>query len=336
MLRRVYLQALAILLMAAIHVSAEPLKKGDRIVFLGDSITQAGAGPGGYVTLVREELSAKHKDLGIEVIGAGISGNKVPDLEKRLDQDVLEKKPSIVVIYIGINDVWHSQNGKGTSAEAFEKGLKSLIERISKAGARTILCTATVIGEKTDGSNKLDKMLDEYCDISRKVAKDTGTQLIDLRTACLAHLKANNKENKSKGILTSDEVHLSGDGNKFIAAQMVQGLTGAASPGGANKGKLLRHVVCFKFKADVTKEQIKEVEEAFAQLPKKIDAIESFEWGNNNSPEMLDKGFTHCWLVTFRDEKGRETYLPHADHLKFVDLVKPKLEDVFVFDYWTP
>src|SRR3954464_12832475 len=122
------------------------LKAGDRVVFLGDSITQAGAGPGGYVTLVREALDKDHKDLEIEVIGAGISGNKVPDLEKRLERDVLAKKPTVVVIYIGINDVWHSQNGQGTSKDAFEKGLRSIIERITKAGARAVLCTASVIG----------------------------------------------------------------------------------------------------------------------------------------------------------------------------------------------
>ena len=155
---------------------AQGLTKDDRIVFLGDSITQAGAAPGGYVTQVREAL--EKQELGAEVIGAGISGNKVPDLEKRLDRDVIAKKPTIVVIYIGINDVWHSQNDRGTPKDVYETGLKSLIERIQKAGARPILCTATVIGEKTDGSNPLDKMLDEYCDISRGVAKEAARDFL--------------------------------------------------------------------------------------------------------------------------------------------------------------
>src|SRR4051812_45588829 len=81
-----------------VGTSRGELKKGDRVVFLGDSITQAGAGPGGYVTLVREKLDQEHQDLDVEVIGAGISGNKVPDLEKRLERDVLAKKPTLVVI----------------------------------------------------------------------------------------------------------------------------------------------------------------------------------------------------------------------------------------------
>src|SRR5262249_44270418 len=83
------------------------LKKGDRIIFLGDSITQSGAGPKGYVTLVKSALKKDQAELKVEVIGAGISGNKVPDLQKRLKRDVIDKKPTVVVIYIGINDVWH-------------------------------------------------------------------------------------------------------------------------------------------------------------------------------------------------------------------------------------
>src|SRR6476469_8731164 len=96
------------------------LKKGDRIVFLGDSITAGGVGPKGYVTLIKKQLAEKHPDLGIEVIGAGISGNRVPDLQKRLDKDVIAKKPTLVVIYIGINDVWHSEMNppRGTPKDA--------------------------------------------------------------------------------------------------------------------------------------------------------------------------------------------------------------------------
>src|SRR5262249_51530973 len=146
------------------------LKKGERIIFLGDSITQAGAGPKGYVTLVRKALTEKHKDLGVTVIGAGISGNKVPDLQRRVKKDVVDKKPTLVVIYIGINDVWHgaSDPAKGTSKEKFEAGLKEVIGKIKDAGGRVVLCTPSVIGEKKGGANKLDKKLDEYADISRK------------------------------------------------------------------------------------------------------------------------------------------------------------------------
>ena len=210
----------ALMCAAGLAASADPaLKKGDKIVFLGDSITQAGVGPKGYVTAIKTALADKHKDLGIEVIGAGISGNKVPDLQKRLERDVLSKKPTLVVIYIGINDVWHGEKdpARGTPKDKFETGLKDIIGKIKGGGARVVLCTPTVIGEKTGGANALDAQLDEYADISRKVAKDTGATLCDLRKAFVDHLKAGNKDNKEKGVLTSDRVHLNEAGNKLVA-----------------------------------------------------------------------------------------------------------------------
>jgi lysophospholipase L1-like esterase len=209
----------ASLLLAATPAWADDpaLKKGERIVFLGDSITQAGVGPKGYVTLIKNTLAERHKDLGIEVIGAGISGNKVPDLQRRLDKDVIAKKPTLVVIYIGINDVWHSEMNppRGTPRDKYEEGLKEIIGKIKDAGARVVLCTPTVIGEKK--SNKLDAQLDEYADVSRKVAKDTRVTLCDLRKTFREYLEKHNADDKEKGVLTSDRVHLNDAGNQLVA-----------------------------------------------------------------------------------------------------------------------
>jgi lysophospholipase L1-like esterase len=193
------------------------LKKGERIVFLGDSITAAGVGKTGYVTLIKNKLAEKHPDLGIEVIGAGISGNKVPDLQRRLDKDVLAKKPTLVVIYIGINDVWHSEMNppKGTPKDKYEAGLKEIIGKIQAAGARVVLCTPTVIGEKK--ANKLDAQLDEYADVSRKVAKETGATLCDLRKTFRDYLAMHNPDDKERGVLTGDRVHLNDAGNRLVA-----------------------------------------------------------------------------------------------------------------------
>ena len=212
--------------MAGGETGAVPLKKGERIVFLGDSITAGGTSKTGYVTLIKNRLQEKHGDLGITIIGAGISGNKVPDLQKRLERDVLSKKPTLVVIYIGINDVWHGESNpkNGTSKENFEGGLKDIIGKIKDSGARVILCTPSVIGEKTDGGNSLDAKLDEYSDISRKVAKDTKVQLCDLRKAFAEHLKKSNPDNKASGILTGDRVHLNTEGNAFVAQVMLKSL----------------------------------------------------------------------------------------------------------------
>ena len=102
-----------------------------------------------------------------------------------------------------------------------------------------------------------------------------------------------------------------------------------------NPDRELRHVVLFKFKESSTADDIKKVEEAFAALPDKISQIKRFEWGTNNSPEGLDKGFTHCFLLTFASEEDRAIYLPHPDHKAFGAIIGPHLEDVLVVDYWT-
>ena len=102
----------------------------------------------------------------------------------------------------------------------------------------------------------------------------------------------------------------------------------------AKAEKLLRHVVNFKFKEDSSKEDIQKVVDAFRKLPSQIPQIADFEYGTDNSPEGLAKGFTHCFLVTFKSEKDREAYLPHPAHKAFVEVLKPHLDDVFVIDYW--
>jgi hypothetical protein len=95
----------------------------------------------------------------------------------------------------------------------------------------------------------------------------------------------------------------------------------------------VRHVVHFKFSTEATAEQIQRVVDEFAKLPSKIDLIESFEWGTNSSPEGLDKGFTHCWVISFRTSKDRDAYLKHPEHDAFVKIAKPILADVHVVDF---
>jgi hypothetical protein len=96
----------------------------------------------------------------------------------------------------------------------------------------------------------------------------------------------------------------------------------------------LRHLVLFKFKDNVTADSIAIVERAFSALPSKIKEMRGFEWGTDNSPEGIAKGFTHSFLVTFHSEEDRAIYLPHPDHKNFSSIVGPLLEDVLVLDYW--
>lgn len=98
--------------------------------------------------------------------------------------------------------------------------------------------------------------------------------------------------------------------------------------------KVLRHVVIFKFKDSSTPEQIKAVEQAFSALPAKINTIIDYEWGTNVSPENHAQGYTHCFLVTFKDAAGRDYYLPHPAHKEFGKVLGPHLDKVLVIDFF--
>jgi hypothetical protein len=95
-----------------------------------------------------------------------------------------------------------------------------------------------------------------------------------------------------------------------------------------------RHIVLFQFKPTATPEQVKEIQTAFAELPKQIDVIKNFECGTMDNAEAgLNGGFTHAFLVTFKDKADLQKYLPHASHQAFVEKLKPILEKALVFDY---
>ncbi|MHA8054976.1 SGNH/GDSL hydrolase family protein [Aquirufa nivalisilvae] len=196
---------------------ANPIK----IVFFGDSITQAGVSKTGYITQMQGMLAAQGIGDKYELIGAGIGGNKIYDLYLRHEDDLLSKKPNITVIYIGINDVWHKTSSRtGTDSDKFERFYNALIKKIQAAGSQVLICTPTVIGERYDATNENDGDLNRYSDIIRRIAKNNNCTLIDLRKAFLTYEQNNNPENKESGILTSDRVHLNETGNKFLAETM--------------------------------------------------------------------------------------------------------------------
>lgn len=199
-----------------------------RIVFFGDSLTELGAQPGGYVARVADALRQRYPDRRIEVVGAGISGHKVPDLLARVDRDVLARQPTTTVVYIGINDVWHwaTPGLTGTPRADFEAGLRALVDTLQQAGARVVLCTPSVIGEKPDGTNPQDAMLEAYAAVIRGIAAARETGLCDLRTAFLDHLRQHNPDGAAAGVLTTDGVHLNDAGNRLVAERMLAVLEG--------------------------------------------------------------------------------------------------------------
>ena len=199
------------------------LKKGDKIVFFGDSLTYLAGQEEpkdkgvmkGYVRIVRETLQEKYPDRKVEVDWVATGGHTVPDLLKRLDKDVLSKKPTIVVIQIGCNDA------RRIPKETFKASLEELIDRLKKEGIQVVQCSLTSVGEKHDGTNKDDPNLEAFAQVEREVAKTKDVPLNDLRKAFVAHWKENNPDNKPSGILTYDGNHFNQKGMDFVAEQML-------------------------------------------------------------------------------------------------------------------
>jgi lysophospholipase L1-like esterase len=198
------------------------VKDGDRILFLGDSLTWYGGRDEpkkhvtkGYVRIVEETLQKKHKN--IEVYWASTGGGTVQTLLSLLDKQVLPKKPTIVVIQIGCNDA-RGSGGK----KKFEAGLEELIDRLHKEKIQVIQCTCTSVGEKHDGTNSADKNLEAFAKVARKVAMRKKVPLNDLRVAFVEHWKKNNPDNKSSGILTYDGNHFNQAGMEFVAQHMLK------------------------------------------------------------------------------------------------------------------
>jgi lysophospholipase L1-like esterase len=213
-MRPIYTFALVML------IAILPQKKKS-VIFFGDSITQQGAEPGGYINRIDSMCRVENRSSQYEFVGAGIGGNKVYDLFLRMDSDVLAKDPGIVVIYIGVNDVWHKVSyGTGTDADKFEKFYNAIIRKLQQRNIKIILCTPAVIGEKTDFTNPQDGDLNKYSAIIRNIARQNNLPLVDLRQKFLDYNKQYNSENKEQGILTRDRVHLNAKGNQLVADEM--------------------------------------------------------------------------------------------------------------------
>ena len=222
------------LIISLLIISCENMNDNQpaKIVFLGDSITQQAEDfEDGFISLIRQNLIQDK----FELVGKGISGNKVSDLLTRYKSDVIDLNPDIVFIYIGINDVWHKYDfGTGSDIDLYEKGLRTIISDIKSLGSKIVLCTPTVIGENTgdfvlgnqfkdvETMEKMNGDLDTFSEVVRKLSNEYGTELLDLRKIFMDYLAENNINNDAAGILTTDGVHLNEQGNKLIADQMIK------------------------------------------------------------------------------------------------------------------
>jgi isoamyl acetate esterase len=196
-------------------------QKKTKVVFFGDSITELGARPGGYILKIDSLCKGDKKEGHFEFVGAGIGGNKIYDLFLRMDTDVLAKNPDIVVIFVGINDVWHKQlTGTGTDQDRFERFMNAILKKLKDRDIRAVLCTPTVIGERKDMSNQMDGDLNRYSHLIRGIAAKQQVPLVDLRKAFMDYLEKNNPTNEERNILTYDRVHMNTRGNLLIAEQI--------------------------------------------------------------------------------------------------------------------
>lgn len=194
-----------------------PVKDGEKIAFLGDSITQGGMGPTGYVTLVIQGLKAN--GVNASAIGAGISGHKSNDMLARLQRDVLDKKPDWMTLSCGVNDVWHG--AKGVPLDQYKANITQIVEKAQAAGIKVVLLTATMIGESVKEANN-DKLI-PYNEFLRELAKEKKCLLADLNAAMQKELDEKEKAGGKRGkLLTSDGVHMNPFGNVMMASGVLR------------------------------------------------------------------------------------------------------------------
>ena len=194
------------------------VKDGEKIAFLGDSITQGGMGPAGYVGLVIHGL--KTNGINATAVGAGISGHKSNDMLARLQRDVIDKKPQWVTISCGVNDVWHGE--KGVPLDAYRANLTQIVEKAQAAGIKVMILTATMITENPKEPN--NQKLAAYNDFLRDLAKEKKCLLADLNASMQKDLDELEKAGKKRGtLLTSDGVHMNPYGNQMMAEGVLRG-----------------------------------------------------------------------------------------------------------------
>lgn len=199
----------------------DPLRGVHRIVMLGDSITQMGGRPGGYVSQVAYYLKKLYPEHPIEIVNAGVSGNRSSEMRDRFQRDVLDRKPDLVTISVGINDVWHGFDAehpqgdgpRGIPLEAFRENVTAMLEAARTAGARVILFTTTIFEDEPDSPR--NKKALAYNRVLRELARRPSVDLADQYVACRDAWKSARASGGPR--LTIDQVHMAPAGDRLMA-----------------------------------------------------------------------------------------------------------------------
>ncbi|MGD7022287.1 SGNH/GDSL hydrolase family protein [Rossellomorea vietnamensis] len=202
------------------------LQKGEKLLFIGDSVTDCerakpegeelpGSLGNGYVSFVDGLLQAVYPDLGVRVVNKGINGHTVRDLKSRWQEDVLEQKPDWLAVMIGINDVWRQYDtpfitDEHVSIEEYEKTLRKLVTEAETSVKKIVLLSPFYL--EPNEKDLMRRTMDEYGQVVKKIAKDTGCLFIDTQAAFNKVL-----EDLYPAALAWDRVHPSTAGHMVLA-----------------------------------------------------------------------------------------------------------------------
>ncbi len=321
----------------------------DRIVIMGDAMALSGNRTHGFITLLRDAVD--QADLTWWPVGR--TGDRWEHAGDRFRDEVASLRPSVLMVMLGLNDVWHQSRGHVLEFGKTRQAIHDLAVEFFKSQPTgdLLLCPPLLIGEKTDGTNSLDRDLESLSQVVTEVADEIAVGLqsgqvaaadgeqgggptvsvLNLRRLALEYLQQHNSLQKPHSVLTVDGIQLNRCGHQFLATVLAD-FFAVQLP--LPKEEWLRHVVFLQFKSQTGVAKTREVLQAFQALGQKIEVIAAIESGVNNSPEGLADGFTHCFTLTFRSATDRDIYLNHPLHQEFVQLALPALERVCVLDYW--
>lgn len=213
---------LLLTLAAALPAAAAPreirLDRVRRIVLLGDSITQGGGRPGGYVWLIDRTLQELYPGRKIEVVNAGISGHKSTDMLARFQRDVLDRNPDLITISVGINDVWHGftpehpagYGPRRVPLDQYRANVERMLQMAAEKRIPVVLFTTTIFEDRPNSIRNL--RVAGYNDVLRELAAKHGAVVADQFQAFMDAWKADPSRK-----LTSDQVHMAPAGDALMA-----------------------------------------------------------------------------------------------------------------------
>ncbi len=217
------------------HALPATLHSVKTIVTLGDSITQLGGQPGGYVWLLQRYLDALYPDSAINIVNAGISGHRSTDMEERFQRDVVDVHPDIVTISVGVNDVWHAfydfenhrpiprGNGPhGVPLSTFRSKVKDMVRQAQRAHIKVVILSTTVVYEAP--RNRENHRIAEYDQTLKEIAHEEDCLFIDLFNPFMEVIKSYQRFAGDRvNVLTVDGVHMNPAGNQLMAYTILRG-----------------------------------------------------------------------------------------------------------------